>query len=240
MKHAFIKETLKSHAPTLTRLYRSVRDTNQISHSLMTTYGFTLAGPANMASGTWEIEETRAFLECLESRSVCVDVGANVGFYSCLAATRGKQVVAFEPLPRNLAFLHRNLAQNNFTNVEVYPLALSDEPGVMPLYGHADTASLIAGWASAIDTEHVPVTVTTLDMIIADRFQGVPIIIKLDVEGLELQVLNGAARTLRLNPKPAWLVEIFLTNSAIPNGINDRFLDTFEVFWGCGDRKSVG
>jgi hypothetical protein len=80
----------------------------------------------------------------------------------------------------------------------------------------------------------VPVTVTTLDLIAAERFSGVPLTIKLDVEGFELEVLKGAARTLRLQPKPAWLVEIFLTNGAIPGGINSRFAETFEIFWANG------
>jgi FkbM family methyltransferase len=143
-------------------------------------------------------------------------------------------VVAVEPLPRNLEFLYRNLEYNGISTVEVFPMALSDKPGVMPLYGHADTASFISGWAGASSLQHVPVPVTTLDTIAAERFGGVPLTIKLDVEGFELEVLKGAARTLGLNPKPAWLVEIFLTNSAIPGGINRRFSETFEVFWRSG------
>ena len=237
MTQEFVRETLKSYAPTLTRYYRNLRDKRQIARPLLTTHGFRLAGPANMASGAWEVDETRAFLECLEPRPACIDIGANVGFYSCLAATRGKQVVAVEPLPRNLEFLYRNLEYNGISNVEVFPMALSDKSGVMPLYGHADTASFISGWAGASGVRHVAVPATTLDTIAAERFSGVPLAIKLDVEGFELEVLKGAARTLCLNPKPAWLVEIFLTNSAIPGGINHRFSETFEVFWDSGYRS---
>ena len=134
-------------------------------------------------------------------------------------------------------YISAHLAYNNLSNVEVYPLALSDKPGVMTLYGQAETASFISGWGGASKSDHQTVSVTTLDIIAAERFRGVPLTIKLDVEGFELEVLKGADRTLRLNPKPAWLVEIFLTDSAIPGGVNERFLETFEVFWGSGYRS---
>ena len=236
MAHSF-RKALNSYAPALTQLYREIRDKRDLAKPLPTPYDFMLAGPAGMAGSNWEVNEIRAFLGFIEERPACIDIGANVGFYSCLAATRGKHVVAIEPLPRNVQFLCRNLAYNNLWDVEVYQMALSSRPGVKQLWGRAHTASLIRAWAGATDSEQVGVPVTTLDLIAAERFSGVPLTIKMDVESFELEVLKGASRTLRLEPKPAWLVEIFLTGIAIPGGINEKFHETFGVFWDNGYRS---
>ena len=62
-----------------------------------------------------------------------VDVGANVGYYTLIAARRvGPQgrVIAFEPVPRNVAFLHRHLALNRVTNVTILPVACAERQGV--------------------------------------------------------------------------------------------------------------
>jgi hypothetical protein len=69
-----------------------------------------------------------------------------------------------------------------------------------------------------------------LDLLAGTRFDGLQVTIKIDVEGLEFQVLQGAARTLTLTPKPFWLVETVLTEQ-VPGGLNTRMYDTFEIFW---------
>jgi Methyltransferase FkbM domain len=78
------------------------------------------------------------------------------------------------------------------------------------------------------------VPVTTLDTVAAKRFQGKRLLIKMDVEGFELDALAGAAETLSLEPKPTWMVEILLRGGVIPGGTNARFHETFEVFWNRG------
>jgi hypothetical protein len=56
------------------------------------------------------------------------------------------------------------------------------------------------------------------------------------VEGFELDVLAGAARTLCLSPKPTWLVEILLRGEVLPDGVNKKYTEAFEVFWQHGYR----
>ena len=183
-----------------------------------------------MAAGLYETEEIAVFLQYLEACSTCIDIGANVGMYSCLAQSHGKHVIAFEPLAENLSYLYENLLSNQFSDVEVYPPGLSDTVGLQRLYGSGINASLLRGWARAPDDRYSVVPTNTLDNIVGTRFGGVPLMIKLDVEGFELQVLKGAERTLSLLPKPSWVVEIVLTEQ-IPGGFNDKFYKTFEIFW---------
>src|SRR5687767_8756025 len=66
-----------------------------------TPYGFMLVGNPLMAANDYEPDEIAAFLRALQRCDACVDVGANIGYYSCLAATHGVPVIAIEPHPDN-------------------------------------------------------------------------------------------------------------------------------------------
>lgn len=222
------------YVPSLKNLYRRVWDRWALSNPLPTSHGFILAGQPGMTRKSWEMNEIREFLELLKGCSTCIDVGANVGFYSCLAAVNGKHVVAVEPLPRNLRFLCQNLACNDLCDVEIYATALSTRPGLRRLWGKADMASLVAGWGGAPTNDYEFVPVTTLDLIAAERFNGTQLAIKMDVEGSEFDVLKGASRTLTMEPKPIWMIEILLTDAAIPGTMNQNFQDTFKLFWDNG------
>jgi len=226
-----LRKPVDTFVPSAGHLYRRLRDASVAQRYRQTIYGFKLAGDARIASSDFESNEVTGFLELLESHDTVLDIGANIGFYSCLAASRGKHVVSFEPGPRNLHFLYRNLVENGLLDVEVFPLVLAKEPGLLHLYGFSDMASFVTGWAQADRKRRALVPVTSLDRIIASRFGGLKLLIKLDVEGYELEVLGGAENTLSSMPKPTWLVEILLCDSVIPGGTNHRFQDTFETFW---------
>src|SRR5262249_11602765 len=74
-------------------------------------------------------------------------VGANIGYFSCLAASRCKHVLAFEPQPINLEYLLANVRTNGLKNIEVFPMALGDRAGVLDLFGASATgASAIQHW----------------------------------------------------------------------------------------------
>lgn len=226
-----LRKSIDTFVPSAGLLYRLLRD-NGVGHvAKRTKYGFTLAGSPMMTREDYEFDEANTFLELLESHGTVLDIGANVGFYSCLAASRGKHVVSFEPSPRNLKFLYRSLWENRFQNAEVFPIGLAKRPGLNRLYGFGDVASFVPGWSQAKKTRFTVVPVTSLDTIIAGRFQGQRLLIKMDVEGFELDVLAGAERTLDLEPKPTWLVEVLLSGGRIPAGINHQFAEVFETFW---------
>jgi hypothetical protein len=73
------------------------------------------------------------------------------------------------------------------------------------------------------------IAVNTMDNVLAHRFAGKGMIIKIDVEGAEFEVLKGARQVLRRQPKPVWIVEIMLDiHRTEPN---PNFQYTFDSFW---------
>jgi len=218
-------------APQIGRSFRSMRDAKMFRQPIQTEYGFSLAGDPTILGENFESEEKRVFLESLDTHDIVLDIGANVGFYACLAASRGKHTLAFEPSPRNLSFLCKNLWENKFSNVEVFPLGLAGKSGLECIYGFGTSASFMPGWDHASQARFSLVPLTTLDTIAACRFKNKRLFVKMDVEGFELNVLEGATETLDLNPKPTWMVEVHLNHPCIPGGFNRRFSEVFEIFW---------
>lgn len=234
MIRSFARHLVDSWAPAFGLAYRRLRDYRAVRRpAVPTPFGFTLAGNATLAAGHFEKDEIDIFIEYLQKASICIDVGANIGLYTCLAASRGKQVVAVEPLPSNLDLLYKNLIRNGLLNVEVFPLGLAAGSGIRRLFGAQTGASFLPGWADTSERYCTVVPVNTLDAIVGTRFDGLPLLIKMDVEGFETEVLEGAKYTLELNPKPVWMVEICL-NQHHPGGLNNRFRETFEFFWRYG------
>jgi FkbM family methyltransferase len=127
------------------------------------------------------------------------DVGANIGAISLIAAKVCRQVVAFEPDPRSIAALVRNLQANRIVNVEVVTAALGAKTGSATLY---QSAPLNTGMTSLVEGRAPVVGNTTVRVISADEFVAsrtalAPTVMKIDVEGAEHLVLEGAVSLLR-------------------------------------------
>jgi FkbM family methyltransferase len=239
----FFRSSVLSCSPELAHLYRLLRDRRAAAAPAASLpLGFTFSGAKEMREGSYETEEICAFLDCLEAASFCVDIGANVGLYTCLAASRGKPVIAVEPVAENLKVLYRNLLANGFTDVEVLPIGLSSQVGIKRMYGTGGCASFVKDWAGAPTKLWRAVPVSTLDSLLPRRpnVSGTgPVLIKMDVEGFELEVLSGAEQTLAMKPRPTWLVEICLNEGCVVGGRNQGFRETFEVFWRHGYQARV-
>jgi FkbM family methyltransferase len=203
-----------------------------------TPFGFKLSGPAAMQEGTFEPDETRCALNYLKEKAeVFVDIGANVGYFTCIARSMDRHVIAVEPLLQNLRYLYANLEINGWKDVEVFPVGLSDHAGMAVLYGPGTAASLIQDWAG-ISTKKCVIPLSTLDTIIGSRFQGKQMFIKIDVEGTEFDVLNGAKETFASQPSPVWLVENGVAGFH-PSGYNPFFRKVFDFFWAQGYRAKT-
>lgn len=207
--------------------------------AVRTPLGFFLTGSNSvhhkaMQAGVFERAEVDWMVSQFEFTKVFIDVGANIGYFSCLARANAARVVAVEPHHQNLQRLLTNVQINDGAAVEVLPVALSGAVGVMNLYGLSSTgASLVANWAGTPSAVASLVPVTTLDNILEGRFANERLLIKIDVEGHEYEVLTGAQKTLDRGIRPCWLVEI-TDYQFHPNGNNPNFKATFTEFWARG------
>jgi FkbM family methyltransferase len=141
-----------------------------------------------------EVHYVNAMVEHLRRDYVCFDVGAYLGYYTLLCARYARQVVAFEPLPANLAALRRNVRRNRLANVRVCGLAIGAAKGIVQLRAHQGADSM----ASAFRTEGactVEAPATDLDSFCAENALS-PDLVKIDVEGGEAEVLRGMERVL--------------------------------------------
>jgi len=133
-------------------------------------------------------------LHVITPDDVFVDVGANVGTYTILAcAAKGAKGICFEPVPSTFERLMDNLRINNLVQrVEARNIGLSDREGDLVFTSGEDTTNhIVAGDEQASNV--VQVKVLPLDAILEDV---TPSLLKIDVEGFEMRVLEGARQIL--------------------------------------------
>ena len=159
--------------------------------------------------GSYEHDHQIVLARSIHPGDVVYDIGANVGFYTLLASrlvgTTGR-VVAFEPVPENIAFLKQHLEINQVTNVEIVKAAVSDRSGQASLKPWKSSS----GWRIADDGE-LNVTAVCLDELVAAAQLPPPNLIKMDIEGAETLALKGGAETLATHHP-----EIFLATHGNP------------------------
>ncbi len=147
--------------------------------------------------------ETAALRASLPPGGTFVDVGANWGYFTLVAAHAvgpAGRVVALEPDPRVHAELAANLARNGIRNVTALAVAASDQAGEATLAGYADAdrnrgvSSLVA--APAGDAPSFAVRTAPLDDLLDEQGIGAVDLVKIDVEGAEELVVRGMTRGL--------------------------------------------
>lgn len=198
--------------------------------------GFRFLGNDAMQAGAFEPEETRLIKHLTEHVDYFINIGANIGYYCCIALQKGLPVIAYEPEQSNLKYLLRNVRENGWGDrIEILPIALSEKPGIVEIYGSGTGASLLKGWANTPDHLVDIIPASTLDLSLGQRLRGSRALILIDIEGAEYSAIQGGLITLRQDPKPIWIVEI-CSHQHQPIGvtINPRLLDTFELFWNAG------
>ncbi len=152
------------------------------------------------------------------AQGLVVDVGANTGFYALLAACASlrAQVLAFEPYPPVFEVLARNIAANACgRRIEAVPLALSRQEGPATLYvptqehGLMETSSSLEAAFKTMHSEAQAIRTATLDGFLAGHPRGRDRItlIKVDVEGHDAAVLEGARRTIARS-RPLLFLEV--------------------------------
>lgn len=164
--------------------------------------------------GNFERAECEFLMRLLQPGMVVLDVGAHHGYYTLLASRRVSgtgRVFAFEPSPRERKKLGWHLRWNRCSNVEVVSTALGSASGHAELFlaaGRETGCNSLRPPATSVERGTVSVPVETLDSFLSSR--GVTRIdfVKLDVEGAELSVIEGAENLLSRAPRPVILVEV--------------------------------
>jgi FkbM family methyltransferase len=146
--------------------------------------------------GTYESSQLRQFSAALNPGNVAYDIGANVGIYSLLASRRvgsAGYIYAFEPSERNLYFLRRHLILNRIENCLVIPAAVTEATGRRRF----DSASWDPHMGRLSESGGSTVQALSLDSFTySDQIVRPPTLMKIDVEGAELEVLRGGMRIL--------------------------------------------
>jgi len=169
-----------------------------------------------------EESTTNLFKKVVKEGDVVVDLGANIGYFTLLAARlvgkKGK-VFSFEPEPRNYNYLVKNIELNNYNNVFAIWKAVSDKNGKTKLYicpydtGH-HTINQYSGIRdyrpeeTGDKQEFIEIETTTLDDFFKDEEESIDVI-KMDVEGAEALVLAGMDRIIKKSKNLKMFIEFF-------------------------------
>jgi FkbM family methyltransferase len=156
----------------------------------------------NFYCGLMEFEDMAFARHLLTSEDVFFDIGANVGSYSILVGVEAQSsVYSFEPHPETFSFLHRNIGVNKIKNIQLFNIALGSKNDQIFLTANLDSANHVSLDSTS---DSVKVELKVLD----ELNLPIPTLIKLDVEGFELEVLRGASKVLQSNALKAIIIEL--------------------------------
>lgn len=166
--------------------------------------------------GVHEETATKVLRQELEERMVVIDIGANLGYYTLLEASivgdEGR-IYAFEPVAKNFDILTKNIIVNGYKNVEAYRRAVSSKSGTSKM---ALTAA--SNWGSMLDMsdettskymkqkmhkltrEFIKVDTVSLDEFLDKEGVNQVNLIRMDIEGYEVEVIKGMINTLKKYP----------------------------------------
>lgn len=211
-RHPWAHSTLRKGASTLVRAVGTLRNLHLPERPFVEQ-------SLEMLAGEYEPETCRMLTEALRPGAIAVDVGANIGYMTrVMAAAVGPsgRVFGFEPNPKLFPLTVRNNARS--PQVWLFPLGLSDRASVSELYVPMDsmaTGSLHASYAKLSASSRDPRTqALRVQLAHGTRFLrdlGVDRIdlLKVDVEGHEVQVLEGLSELIAASPSIVVLVELW-------------------------------
>lgn len=189
--------------------------------------------------GYWESWITKWMSQNVKPGSRCIDVGANMGYYSMFLAEHGCEVIAVEP-QANLAELIRLSAQENLFDIRVDENAISDQSGFLTMHvpvGHGMNASLAYEPISPHGYYESKVEVYKLD----EYCEGKQYydFIKVDVEGAEDKLFAGAHEFIEENPDCVWLLEWRWDRMEDPAQSAEDIFEVMEVWYVDNDGNEI-
>lgn len=153
-----------------------------------------------LALGVYEPFQIKVFRSLLESDMTVVDIGANIGLYTVIAAKKAKKVFSFEPESENFILLNKNVRENGFENVATFQKAVADTEGVQEFFISNNNKGSHSLFIPPDTFEKGTVEITSLDTWAAQNDVDKVDLIKIDVQGAELLVLKGMKKILTHHP----------------------------------------
>ncbi len=187
--------------------------TDTLDYANIKMYVHSWVDKIRTRSSLKEPETIRWLENNIKKDSVYFDVGANVGAYALVAAHLGAQVFAFEPIYSTFSSLCQNIALNNFEDkITPFLIALGEKNAVIPITLSSAVSGAALHKVGEKSGTFVSVPVFKLDTLISELKLPLPSLLKIDVDGYETQVLDGATETLRS------VTHILIENDYTKNG----------------------
>lgn len=208
----FFKRGVMIRLHTCPMVYPFVNHTNLLIGKGMST------AELQIYTGLSEFQEMSLLLHLLRKDELFVDVGANVGVYTILASGVGQaKSISIEPIPGTFYHLENNIKLNNLANkVKALNIGVGKEKSVLKFTENLDAVNHV----KQVNEEGpgIDVPVESLDEILKDER---PVILKIDVEGYETKVLQGALKILEKETLKVVIIEL--------NGLANRY--NFDENW---------
>lgn len=163
-------------------------------------------------TGTWEHDVTTALASLVRPGMICFDIGSHRGFMAGVMAANGAgRAVCFEPNPENARTIRDMASLNPAMRIEVLPYAVGAENGrgsfeVMP---ESSMGKLSASTfqREVTGTSRIDVEIRTIDGLVESEEVPPPGLVKIDIEGAEMDALRGAERVI-VKSRPIMLIEV--------------------------------
>jgi FkbM family methyltransferase len=185
----------------------------------------------------WEPFIHRIFEKYIHKESIVLEGGCHIGTHTLKLALLGKQVLAFEPLSESNAILHENIKINNIDNVTIYSEGLSNKTDLVyfewSAHGNPGASGLSNNpmskpdWAPTLEQKN-PINVITIDSLHLEKLD----FIKLDVEGYEINVIEGAINTIKKH-RPIITLESYVNLSKCSYSV-DHTTSQFKILLDIG------
>jgi FkbM family methyltransferase len=219
--------------PILDLLYDITNPNEIVLIKMMKTKIFVNSGDVGVASpllkfGIYEEYETEIFKNLIKSDTIFIDIGANIGYYTLIAASKIKigKIYSFEPVPTNFKLLSKNVKINNYSNIKLIQKAVSDNNGNVKIF--LDKTNLgnhsLTQHNVVTESNFIEVKTIKLDSLFYN-FKDIvkeDILIKIDTQGAEGLVIAGAQNTL-LKTNIKILMEFW------PKGLRNMGTDPLEL-----------
>jgi FkbM family methyltransferase len=196
------------------RLTHNYQDIQLLPNLQLRCHPDSYSAAAVLYCSLYDRDEMNFLLRYLRPEDSFLDIGANIGVYTLLAASKIKSgfIYSFEVLPKNYARLQENLKLNQFDRVKTYEVAIADFTGEISLnLAEGDSMPFITPNAN---DKTIKVPTDTLDNLLKNKPLDNLTLAKMDIEGAEILAFKGATSLLKQQRPYVWILEI---NDAVNN-----------------------